>query len=104
MLDLLTYLLVTGIVYTLPISLALWWLRRRLSVVAASVSLGVGFAAATAFSFYRFEWFDVWRHGVPPLGYMITEYGPPMVILGAIGAAFGALLVRRKSKLTIFRL
>jgi hypothetical protein len=91
-LELLAYFLVTGIIYTSPLSLVVWLLRRRISRLGGSLILAAGFAIATAFTLWRMEWFDVWRHGIPRLSYILTEYGPPILIYATVGAALGAAL------------
>jgi hypothetical protein len=40
------------------------------------------------------EWFDVWRHGIPPVGYIITAYTPYTAALGFIGWFIGGLIAR----------
>ena len=50
--------------------------RRRLAPSVVRGLLAEGFAAAAIYMIWRIEWFDVWRHGVPPVGYMLTAFGP----------------------------
>jgi hypothetical protein len=89
------YFLVTGALYSSPLMLLLWLRRDRIGRTNAALILATGFAAATAFSLWRMEWFDVWRHGIGArsLSYVVTSYGPPIVIFAMIGAALGAMIV-----------
>ena len=41
------------------------------------------------------EWFDVWRHGVPPLGYMVQAFGPYTLAVAVVGWFIGSLLTPR---------
>jgi hypothetical protein len=76
-LTLYTYLLFTALLYNAPLLLV------------------VGFAAAAIYMIWRIEWFDVWRHGVPPVGYMLTAFGPYSASVAAAGWGLGALVVPR---------
>ena len=44
---------------------------------------------------WRMEWFDVWRHGTPPVGYMLAAFGPYTAALSATGWFLGGLIGRR---------
>ena len=94
MLDAVAYFALTSGIYTSPLIIALWLFRRRVSRVTAALSLGSGFGIAMAFSLWRIEWFDVWRHGVPSASYLAMNYGPLIVIAATVGALLGGALSR----------
>jgi hypothetical protein len=102
MAGMLLYFLVTGALYNAPLMLMMWLGRRRLAPAGAALILAAGFASATAFSLWRMEWFDIWRHGFAarPFLYVVTSYGPPIVILAMVGAALGATIAGRPARAT----
>jgi hypothetical protein len=94
-LPLLTFLLATALLVNTPVILALFIARRRLSRGAIRGIVAAGFAASTIYMIWRMEWFDVWRHGVPPLTYMIGAFLPYAAVLALAGWGLGALIVPR---------
>ena len=98
MVDALAYFLVTAIVYTSPLAVVLWFIRGRMSRLAAILLMALAFATATAFSLWRVEWFDVWRHGTPSLSYMVKGYGAPVAIYAAVGGVIGSVIARRRRR------
>ena len=50
MLDALAYFFVTAVLYTLPVSVVIWLMRRRLRMRAAAALMAVSFGAATAYT------------------------------------------------------
>ena len=90
-----TFLLFTALLYNAPLLLLVLAARRRLAPSVARGLLTAGFAAAAIYMIWRIEWFDVWRHGVPPVGYMLTAFGPYSAAVAAAGWGLGALVVPR---------
>lgn len=80
-----------------PLMVAARLARRRLRPVVPKVAIAVGFAAATAYMLWNMDWFDVWRHGVPSVEYMLRYvlryYLPWIASLGLLGWFAGGLLV-----------
>ena len=57
-----------------------------------------GFVLAGCYAVYTMEWFDVWRHGVPPLSFLLQAYAPYVLafsLLGWLAATWLASRVRR---------
>jgi len=50
----------------------------------------------TAYMLWTMEWFDVWRHGVPPARYLLRAYLPLILALGSAGWLVGGLVVRER--------
>ena len=86
------FLLGWGLLLNLPLIAVLAFLRRKLPPRVPRVLLALGWAAGTFYALYRVEWFDVWRHGVPPFGFMLKSYGPYVLLAGLVGWATGSLL------------
>ena len=67
-------------------ALALIWIARgRISTTAAKLLAAFAFTVGPAYAMWRMEWFDVWRHGVPPLSYLVTAYPPYLVWFAVLG-------------------
>ena len=85
------FLLFWLVLPNLPLIGGLWLARRRLVYARPVVRrrlrllLALTFASATFYTLYRVEWFDVWRHGVPPVAYMLTGYGPYVSLAACAG-------------------
>lgn len=94
LLNFLTFFLVTAIVVNSPLILIGLLLRRRIDRRIVRPVLAFGFAASTAYWLWRMEWFDVWRHGVPSISYLIG-YLPYMVGFGLVGWFLGGLIPSR---------
>jgi hypothetical protein len=92
--DFILYFTVSSAVFSLPILGLVWWLRGRISRGTGALMVGLSFAAVSAVLFWRVEWFDIYRHGMPALGYIVESMGPVVLILGLVGACLGAMLVR----------
>jgi hypothetical protein len=60
----------------LPTLAALTLLAPRLPRTALRAVAAVSFLLTGEWIVYRIEWSDVWRHGVPPLGYWATVVVP----------------------------
>jgi hypothetical protein len=93
-LNLFTFFIAFAVVVNVPFLLIAFFLRKRLERRIIRAMLAVGFAFATAYLLWRMEWFDVWRHGIPPVGYIITAYTPYTAALGFIGWFIGGLIAR----------
>lgn len=57
----------------------------RLSRRAAKVLAALAFTVGPAYVMWRMEWFDVWRHGIPSLSYIVTAYTPYLACFAAVG-------------------
>jgi hypothetical protein len=99
MLDFLFYMIAAAFIYSAPVIVLVFLTRRRIHRRMASGLLALAFTIATAFSLWRMEWFDVWRHGVPTVSYMLAAYGPWLTLFASLGWLVGSLIVRT-SKLT----
>jgi hypothetical protein len=88
-------LLAVAVVFNLPLLLLLLALRRRLPRQVCGALVGLGFAVAVAYIMWRIEWFDVWRHGFPSVGYLVSAYVPHMSVCGVIGYAIGYAIGRK---------
>lgn len=85
----LTFLLLVAAALNLPLLLLTLTLRRRLPRQVCAVLVGGGFAIAVAYTIWRIEWFGVWRHGTPSMGYLSTAFLPYMSAFGVIGYSIG---------------
>jgi hypothetical protein len=92
--DFILYFVVYSTIFSLPTIAVVWWLRGRIARTTGALIVGLSFAAVSAVLFWRVEWFDVYRHGMPPLGYIVESMGPVVLILGLIGGCVGAILAR----------
>ncbi len=86
----------SAFIFNAPLLIAVRLARRRLHPMVPRVTLSLGFALATAYRLWEMEWFDVWRHGAPALGYVLRAYVPWVVALGVAGWFVGGLTVRPK--------
>jgi hypothetical protein len=89
-------LLAVTVVFNLPLLLLLLVLRRRVPRQVCGALVAAGFSIAVAYIIWRIEWFDVWRHGVPSVGYLLTVYLPSMSTFGVIGYATGYVIARKR--------
>ncbi len=96
-LTLYTFLLAAALLFNAPLVLIVLAVRRRIAPGAARGLLAAGFAAAAIYMIWRMEWFDVWRHGVPSVGFMLTAYGPWLAVFASLGWLVGLLVVRPRS-------
>lgn len=90
---LVTPLFLLGVVVNLPTFVALRLARSRLPFKAARWLGAAGMACWLAWASYQAEWYDVWRHGVPSLRYLV-QYLPLGVAFALSGAVLGAAAVR----------
>jgi preprotein translocase subunit Sec61beta len=67
-------LVANALIFNAPLLIAARLARERLHPLAPRLALAVGFALATAYRLWDMEWFDVWRHGVPSVRYMLVAY------------------------------
>ena len=77
------FLLASVLVLASPVILTLVIRRRTINRHLGRAALTISFAIATAYVSWHLEWFDVWRHGVPP--------PTSLAIYVSYAAAFGAL-------------
>ena len=92
--DFILYFVIYCTMFSLPILGVVWWLRGRIARGTGAITVGVSFAVVAAILFWRVEWFDIYRHGMPPLGYIVESMGPVVLVLGLIGGCVGAVLAR----------
>ena len=90
-LGLLIVFMVRAIVLTSPLILIGFLARRRVDRRYIRGLLALGFAASTAHFIYRMEWFDVWRHGVPPIS-ILLGYVPWISVVAFVGWFLGGLI------------
>jgi hypothetical protein len=89
-----TYIFTFSLLYALPLVVAVWLARRRVAPTLAKGLLAFGFGAATAYVLIDMEYHDLWRHGLPPVSYLLSLYLPYMLLCGAGGWLLGAMLLR----------
>ncbi len=87
------FLLATALLLNAPLLVAARLTRKRLRPLVPKLTLAIGFAVAAAYALWKMEWFDVWRHGVPPVRYVLRAYLPWIVTLGFAGWFLGGLVV-----------
>ena len=88
------FFIVTAGLVSLPLMLLAVLFRNRLDRRLIQATLALCFAAWTGYLTWRMEWFDVWRHGIPPASYIIKLYVPYMAALGLLGWFLGGLVTR----------
>ena len=88
------FFIVTAGLVNVPLILLAVLFRKRVDRRLIQAALAFGFAAWTGYLLWRMEWFDVWRHGIPPVGYMLTAYLPYTGALGLLGWFLGGLITR----------
>ena len=74
----------------------LW--RRRLAPALAAGIVAAGFGAAVAYLFWSAEWFDVYRHGMPPLGYFLRTMVALPLAVAVVGWTIGRSISRRAGR------
>lgn len=89
-------LVASALVLNAPLLIAARLARKRLHPLAPKLALSLGFALATAYRLWEMERFDVWRHGVPPIWFMLRAYLPWIVALAVAGWFVGRLVVRER--------
>ena len=85
MLSIYIFLLGVALFYKTPLLLIVLASRRSMPRVAGQVVVAAGFAAAAAYMIWRMEWFDVWRHGQPSIGYLLTAFVPETAAIAVTG-------------------
>jgi hypothetical protein len=93
-----TYLLITALVYNAPLILVVRITRDRIGPRASRILIATGFAAATGYTLWRVEWYDVWRHGMPSAYYLLSVYVPFLSGYAAVGWLFGTLVAPASSR------
>ena len=93
---LLVFMLATCVVWSAPIIVGLLVARRRISRPVGCALLAAAFASVSTYTLWRIEWFDVWRHGVPPLSYLLI-YACYASVFGAIGWFLARAILPRRS-------
>jgi hypothetical protein len=93
---LLVILTAASIVLNAPLLVLLIFARHRMNPITTRVLVAMGFAAASAYFIWRMEWFDVYRHGMPPLTYVLTSIVPYTLIVGLTGWLLGMCITPRQ--------
>ena len=84
-----------AIFYTAPLLLSLRLARRWIPLAAARSLAAAGLSAFAVLVLYRLDWYDVWRHGFPGVGYLAYSFVPIALAFAAAGAILGGVLARR---------
>jgi hypothetical protein len=74
-------------------------LRRQLGTWPARLLIVAAVIVAGDYYLWRTERYDIWRHGVPSLGYLIRTYGPATMVAGLYGWAVAVCTVRSRATL-----
>ena len=90
------FLVAHAVAWNAPLLAAALLLRRRIRRVAIAAALSVGFCAATSWWLWKMEWFDIWRHGFPPVSYLIRVYVPWLLAVGSVGWFIGWRISTRR--------
>jgi hypothetical protein len=101
LLTLFTVLLVNAIMWSAPLIVLGLLVRRRVGRRYIQAVLALAFAASTAYFIWRMEWFDMWRHGVPPIGYIVTAFGPYTTAVALVGWFLGGLIAGPRKKVLL---
>src|SRR5688500_16509990 len=78
-------LLLPTVLLNIPFLAVVFAARRRLQPRVVSMMVAGGYVAAGAWMLRKLEWYDVWRHGMPSVSYLVTGYVPYLLALGFIG-------------------
>jgi len=92
------FLLATALAFNAPLLIAARLARKRLHPLVPKLTLATGFALVAAYMLWKMEWFDVWRHGVPSLTFMLKGYAPWIGALAVVGWFVGGLVVREPAR------
>ena len=88
---------VAACVFSLPVFFALLWFRHHISRNTARCSIAGSFAMSTAYMLWRTEWYDVWRHGIPSLSYLVG-YVPYIAAFAAVGWLLAGAFFRHDTR------
>jgi hypothetical protein len=88
------FLFLAATAYSAPVILLVVLARSRISRRVGCGLIASSFAVSTGYMLWRMEWFDVWRHGVPPLDYLAV-YAIYIVVMAGAGWCIGSLMLRR---------
>ena len=94
---LLTYVLVTSTIVTLPIVVVVVIGERWIGRTVGCAMIALAYAAAAGYSLWHIEWFDVWRHGVPPIE-TLAPYAGYMVAFGFVGWLIGSGIMTQAAR------
>jgi hypothetical protein len=93
---LLGYLLMNATAFSVPVLLIVLLGRQWIPMTLGRGLVACSFAAGTGYAIYHVQWYDVWRHGVPPASDLLI-YVAYMTVFGALGWVIGGGLYRRPS-------
>jgi hypothetical protein len=79
-------------IFSAPVLLVIVLFRHRVGRHIGRALVAASFASSTAYMLWRMEWFDVWRHGIPPLSYVIL-YVPYIAAFAAVGWLLGGAVL-----------
>jgi hypothetical protein len=91
-----TFLLATALVFSAPLILLVLAGRRRLPPQLSRSLIAAGFGAATAYMLWRMEWYDVWRHGIPPANLLLI-YAVYIAGFAAVGWFLGTRIAPKRA-------
>ena len=90
------FVLAHAVAWNAPLLAGVWLFRHRVPGTVARIMVALGFSAATGWLFWKMEWFDVWRHGIPSLSYLFGLYLPWLVAVGVVGWFLCGRVVRER--------
>jgi hypothetical protein len=87
-----------ALVYNVPLFAVLWLLRWRIPASVGRSLAILGMVSFAMWKLYGFEWFDVWRHGMPSAAYLAAAYLPVALAFGTAGAIVGGAVVQHGAR------
>ena len=81
----LIYLIVWAIPLAVVALMVILVAGPRIPPLGAKSLAAAAFMAGPGYALWRLEWFDVWRHGIPPLSFILSAYGPYLAVFAAAG-------------------
>jgi hypothetical protein len=88
-----TPIFLTGLFVNVPLLVGIRLARRRLPPLRAGLIVASSLTMWQQWVWYRMEWFDVWRHGVPDVRYFLSGPVQAALAFAAAGAVIGIFLV-----------
>ena len=71
---------------------------NRLGSLMSRSLIALGFAGSTAYWLWSIERNDMWRHGAPPVHYLLTLYGPYLIGYAAVGWLIATFIVPSRTR------
>ena len=69
-------------------------MRRRLGRATCAAVRATSFASVGAYLMWTAEWFDVYRHSMPRVGYFVRAMVAPKVLMAITGWTLGRVIGR----------